>query len=152
MRDSPQSRLVVQDDGDVTLVGFTAHQPLDELAASPVAEELSRLVDRRNIRLSFRNVDYLSSSMLGVFITFNKLVGDRGGKLTMGEMTPKIYEIFEITKLTSLFEISHDPCALQVQHPGLKALEESGLLTCRTLGTDTAPYPSPPVLGGEGLG
>src|SRR5215468_3746641 len=104
-------RLEVEDIGDVTVVNFTDKKILDEQNISKIGEDLFSLVDelgRRKILLNFGNVEYLSSAALGKLITLNKKVQTAGGKLVMCNICENVYEGFEITKLTKLFNIQKD--------------------------------------------
>src|SRR5271168_2905263 len=104
-------RLEVEDCGDVTVVNFIDRKILDEQNIQKIGEDLFSLVDelgRVKILLNFNNVEYLSSAALGKFITLNKKVHGAGGKLILCNITPDIYEVFEITKLNRLFNIQKD--------------------------------------------
>ena len=110
-------RLEVEDIGDVTVVNFVDKKILDEQNIQIIGEQLFGLVDvqeRRKLLLNFSNVEYLSSSALGKFITLNKKVNAVGGKLILCNIDPQIYEVFEITKLDKLFNIQkEEQAALQ---------------------------------------
>ncbi len=110
-------RLEVEDIGDVTVVNFVDKKILDEQNIQIIGEQLFGLVDvqeRRKLLLNFSNVEYLSSSALGKFITLNKKINAAGGKLILCNIDPQIYEVFEITKLDKLFNIQkEEQAALQ---------------------------------------
>lgn len=110
-------RLEVEDIGNVTVVNFVDKKILDEQNIQIIGEQLFGLVDvqeRRKLLLNFSNVEYLSSSALGKFITLNKKVNAVGGKLILCNIDPQIYEVFEITKLDKLFNIQkEEQAALQ---------------------------------------
>jgi len=63
---------------------------------------------RRKILLNFGNVEYLSSAALAKLITLNKKLQQVGGRLSLCNIDPQIYEVFEITKLNKLFNIQTD--------------------------------------------
>ncbi|MHC4557033.1 MAG: STAS domain-containing protein [Planctomycetota bacterium] len=52
---------------------------------------------------------------LGVLIRISKNIYEREGQLRLCNLSPKVYEIFEITRLTKAFEI----------HPDLKSAMKS---------------------------
>ena len=56
-------------------------------------------------KLSFENVDHLSSAALGMLITLNQKVGERNGRLILSDIQANIYQVFRITRLNKLFEI-----------------------------------------------
>ena len=101
-------RLEVEDIGDVTVVNFTDRKILDEQNIQLIGDQLFSLVDevgRRKLLLNFVNVEYLSSAALAKLITLNKKLQQAGGRLIMCNIDPQIYEVFEITKLSKLFNI-----------------------------------------------
>ena len=110
-------RLEVEDIGDVTVVNFVDRKILDEQNIQVIGEQLFSLVDesgRRKVLLNFHNVEYLSSAALGKLITLNKKLTAAGGKLVLCEISPTIYEVFEITKLDKFFTIQkEEQAALQ---------------------------------------
>ena len=105
------SQLDVEHIGDVTVVRFVGTKILDERSVQDAGEQLYRLVDElgtRKVLLSFRNVEYLSSALLGKLITLNKMLNAVGGRLRLCNLDPQIVEVFEITKLNKLFIIDRD--------------------------------------------
>jgi anti-sigma B factor antagonist len=111
-------RLEVEDIGEITVVNFIDRKILDEQNIQKIGEDLFSLVDelgRIKVLLNFSNVEYLSSAALGKFISLNKKVQSKSGKLVMCNINDDIYEVFEITKLNKLFNIQKDEqTALQV--------------------------------------
>jgi len=104
-------RLEVEDIGGVTVVNFTYRVIKDEQNIQVIGEQLFSLVDdleRRKILLNFGSVEYLSTVALGKFITLQKKLQVVGGKLVLCHIDPEIYEVFEITKLNKLFEITKE--------------------------------------------
>jgi anti-sigma B factor antagonist len=104
-------RLEVEDIGDVTVVHFTNKKLLDEQEVQITAEQLFSLVEelgRCKLILNFRNVEYISSALLGKLITLNKKAIQRGGRVVFCGIDPQIYEVFEICGLNRLFDIQRD--------------------------------------------
>ena len=104
-------RLEVEDIGDVTVVNFTDRKILDEQNIQLIGEQLYSLVDeagRKKILLNFINVEYLSSAALGKLITLNNKVKGASGKLILCNISPQIFEVFEITKLNKVFTIKDE--------------------------------------------
>lgn len=100
--------LTIKNSGGVRLVQFFDRKILDELAITEIGEELTDLVNNvENIKLllSFKNVEHLSSAALGVLITLNRLVAEKGGQLRLADISPQIFEVFKITRLNKLFQI-----------------------------------------------
>jgi anti-sigma B factor antagonist len=114
----PRTRLVLENVGDVTVVGFVDRRILDEANIQIIADQLFGLVEdqgRRKIILNFLNVEYLSSAALGKLITLHKKLVAVKGKLVLCNISPQIYEVFAITKLDKIFTIVKElPDALKV--------------------------------------
>ena len=61
--------------------------------------------EKVNLILDFVNVTFLSSAVLGMLIRVSKRVYENDGQLRLCNITPKIYEIFKITRLTRIFGV-----------------------------------------------
>jgi anti-anti-sigma factor len=102
MTQSRYSHFDVQDAGEVSVVRFTAKRLLDINDIQVMGMEMYRLVDglgRRNLILDLANVDYLSSSALGKFITLYKKVKAVGGRLVIRHLNAQIRELFKLSDL-----------------------------------------------------
>ena len=69
-----------------------------------VAERLEQ-GDRRFV-LDFGETGYIDSSWLGALVTIAKQVRERGGDLRLGGLNDDLRQLFELTKLDTLFSIS----------------------------------------------
>lgn len=108
---SDYRRLDVSEVGDVTVVRFRDPKIIEDLNIQELGSEMFRLVeeeDRRKLLLNFATVDFLSSAALGKLITLEKKVKAHGGQLKLSNIRPEIFEVFQITKLTRLFDIRDD--------------------------------------------
>ncbi len=56
--------------------------------------------------LNFCNVQFMSSSFLGLLVKIHKKVCELGGHLKLWNVNPDIYKVFKITQLTKVFDIS----------------------------------------------
>jgi anti-sigma B factor antagonist len=111
------SRLQVQRQGDVTIVGFLDRNILEETSIQQIGEEISRIIDESDtpkLLLFFGSVEHLSSAALTALITINNKVRQRGGQLRLSNIGAHIYEVFSITKLNKLFQI-HDTAESAIQ-------------------------------------
>lgn len=102
MTQSRNSHFDVEDIGEVSVVRFTAKRLLDSNDIQVMGMELYRLVDdlgRHNLILDLANVDYLSSSALGKFITLYKKVKAVGGRLVIRNLNAQIRELFKLSDL-----------------------------------------------------
>ena len=56
--------------------------------------------------IDFTNVQFLSSSVLGLLIRISKKIYEQNGQLRLCNINPKIFGIFKITRLDKVFDIS----------------------------------------------
>jgi anti-sigma B factor antagonist len=107
--DSRHLRLVVQTAGDTTVVRFTGHQVfLDEEAVRLLSEQFLALAEgpiQDTLFLDFSSVAYVSSLMLGTLIRLHRKLQEAGRRLTLGNLRPEVYEVFEVTRLTVLLDV-----------------------------------------------
>lgn len=104
-----ESRLRVQRQDGVVMVEFIDRNILDEANIQMIGQELFAIVDAEQdpkLLLSFSNVDHLSSSALGTLITINTKIKNKEGQLRLANIDRQIYEVFVITRLNQLFQIS----------------------------------------------
>jgi stage II sporulation protein AA (anti-sigma F factor antagonist) len=109
---SPICPVQVREVDETTVVRFTGQGVLlDETATQALGEELVPLVEQRRPRtllLDFENVAFLSSTTLGLLLVLRKALLARGGRLVLCHLAPQVYEVFEATRLLTLFEVRHD--------------------------------------------
>lgn len=68
-----------------------------------------------NLLLNFESVDYLSSAVLTELLRINQAVEQTRGRLRLCAISPTIKEIFEITRLDSVFSIHGESLALDIR-------------------------------------
>ncbi|MCL4220381.1 MAG: STAS domain-containing protein [Phycisphaerales bacterium] len=105
---SPESRLRITNRENITLVEFMDRNILDEMNVQAIGEEIGALVEgsaHPRMLISFANVDHLTSAALGALITVRNKVKAKNGELKLADIDPQIHEVFEITRLTGLFDI-----------------------------------------------
>ena len=96
---------------NATIATFTYKRILAENEINSLGEGILSVVEQSehvNLILDFRNVQFLSSTVLGLLIRVSKRVYEQDGQLKLCNITPKIYEIFKITRLTKIFDIYPD--------------------------------------------
>jgi len=102
------SRLVVHQEGDVTVIEFLDRNILEESSIQQISDEMLELIakhDHPKLLINFENVDHLSSAALGTLIRANTKVTQKKGQVRLCNISSQIYEVFVITKLYKLFEI-----------------------------------------------
>jgi anti-sigma B factor antagonist len=70
-----------------------------------------------NLIIDFSNVRFFSSAVLGLLIRVSKRINESGGRLKLCSIDAKIYEIFKITRLDTVFDICDD------QQKSIRSLE-----------------------------
>jgi anti-sigma B factor antagonist len=108
---SVKPRISVQYTENATIITFVDEKILEEMdiqalqtSIMPVVEETERI----KLILDFCNVRFFSSSVLGLLLRISKKVYERNGQLRLCNISPRIYEIFKITRLTKIFDIYED--------------------------------------------
>ncbi len=95
--------------GNATIVRFTDEKILEEKDIKALQDSILPIIEsasgRINLVLDFGNVRFLSSAVLGLLIRISKRIYECEGQLKLCNISPKIYEIFKITRLTKTFDI-----------------------------------------------
>ncbi len=81
---------------------------LDERTSERMQEEVAGLLDRlsdRRVYFDLGNIEFVSSSWLGLFILLFRGLRSAGGRMILHDVGPAIYEVFTTTRLTDLLEV-----------------------------------------------
>jgi anti-sigma B factor antagonist len=83
---------------------------LDAHTAPSLEEAFQKLVKAKkfNILVNCKDLAYISSAGLGVFMAFIEDIRTSGGDIKMSNMTPKVYNIFDLLGFPMLYEIFND--------------------------------------------
>lgn len=106
-----RTSLVVRTVGGVVVVYFTDSKILEEMQVKWVGTELYDLVEkqgRRNILISFQNIERFSTALLGKLIGLKKKLHETEGTVKLCSIPPNIMEIFKVTGLDAAFNIFGD--------------------------------------------
>jgi len=70
-------------------------------------KQIQKLVEAGFMRLVFNcaGLDYVSSTGIGSFTSFLKLLKPKGGDLVLLEIQPKVYEVFQLLGFSRFFAI-----------------------------------------------
>ena len=104
-------RISVEYRENATIVTLSDEKILEEKDIRALQESIMSVIEqakRINLILDFRNVQFLSSAVLGLLIRISKRVYEHDGQLRLCNICPKIHEIFKITRLTKVFDIYRD--------------------------------------------
>ncbi len=103
-----QTGIIVEHGLDVTIVTFLDENILEDQQIRQLERALLPAIrqnQNKRLVLSFENVKFMSSAFLGLLVKVHKRVIDAGGRLQLYNLDPKIQKVFEITKLTRVFDI-----------------------------------------------
>jgi len=103
-----EAKLVVEKGIDVTLVTLEDEDILEEQQIRRLERSLLPIVrqnEQKQLVLNFANVQFMSSSFLGLLVKIHKRVIEMGGHLQLVNLDPKIHRVFEITQLVKVFDI-----------------------------------------------
>lgn len=106
-------RLTVRQIQGVTVVDFLDKDinVLDEITVTEISVSLLTVAMEQvpiKFLLSFANVNYFSSALLGTLLRLSKRVVENGGTFKLCSINPAIYQVFSLTKLDHILEIYED--------------------------------------------
>jgi len=93
--------------GDVTEVSFPNGRMQDPNGTTVIGQLLA-LVQKTGtgkLRLNFAGVQHVSSAELGSLVVLRKQIQASGCQLTLCNIEPTIYELFEVTGFNRIFKI-----------------------------------------------
>jgi anti-anti-sigma factor len=97
--------------GDVCVVKVR-EEVLSTRTIEAACDEFRRLVretDRRELRLDFLGVRYLSAGALGKLVALQKEIRAAGGRLSLANVGGLVYEVFQVTRLTGVLDVRRGP-------------------------------------------
>jgi stage II sporulation protein AA (anti-sigma F factor antagonist) len=94
--------------GDVAIINLQG--PLDFTSSNQLKEASREFFSRDNCKLvlNMERVDFINSPGLGALVSILKEVRNHNGELKISNLAEYIKEIFDITQLSSIFEICED--------------------------------------------
>jgi anti-sigma B factor antagonist len=100
-------RLQIEHRLDEAFVTINESRLLDEECIREIEGALLKLIDSCNnkILLNFSEVQFLSSSFLGILVKVLKQMREKNKELTLTNIDPKILKVFKITQLDKVFNI-----------------------------------------------
>lgn len=102
-------RATYRDAGSVTVVDFSGRITLGDGSAL-LRKMLRDLLEQQRTRivLNLGDVDYIDSSGIGELVSGYTSVKNRGGELKLLNLTKKVHDLLQITKLYTVFEVHSD--------------------------------------------
>ncbi len=98
--------------GDVTVVDAVGRITLGE-GSSMLREDLRQMIGKgqKKILLNLANVSYIDSSGIGELVSGFTTVTNQGGELKLLNLTKRVHDLLQITKLYTVFEVFDDEAA-----------------------------------------
>jgi anti-sigma B factor antagonist len=94
---------------NTTVVTLTDEKILEGEDIKALEDSVMPLIDGPvNLVIDFSSVHFLSSAVLGLLIRVSKRINENKGRLKLCSISPRIYDIFKITRLDEIFEIYPD--------------------------------------------
>ena len=102
-------RATYREAGGITVVDLGGRITLGEGSALLRKTIRELLEDRRsNIILNLADVDYIDSSGIGELVSAFTGVRNRGGTLKLLQLTKKVHDLLQLTKLFTVFDVYSD--------------------------------------------
>ncbi len=107
--DQARPKIIAVYEEGVTIATLTDDRILEEPDIQLLESSIRPLIkSATDLVLDFSNVVFLSSAVLGLLIRVSKKIYESQGRLRLCSISPKILEIFKITRLDKVFEICED--------------------------------------------
>jgi anti-sigma B factor antagonist len=98
----------------VVVVRFLDREIRGEAASEELQRELAQVAaspKNDRVLLDLSNVHLMTSAALVQLIVFNKMLEATGGRLILCQVRPEVYDVFNVMKLESMFQIEDDRAA-----------------------------------------
>ena len=103
------AKLTSRQVGEVTIIDLSGRITLGE-GSSMLRDELRNLVgtNRRKILINLADVSYIDTSGIGQLVAGFTTVSNQGGHLKLLNLTKKVKDVLQITKICTIFETFDD--------------------------------------------
>lgn len=83
---------------------------LDAHTAPQLEDVLQNLINEKKFRIvvNCKDLEYIASAGLGVFMAYIEDVRERGGDIKLTNMKPKVYNVFDLLGFPTLYDILDD--------------------------------------------
>jgi anti-sigma B factor antagonist len=101
-------KIALREENRVSIVELKGY--LDAHTAPELEKALQQLMTTKkfNIIVNCRDLNYISSAGLGVFMAFIEDVRQQRGDIKLSNMSPKVYNVFDLLGFPILYEIFKD--------------------------------------------
>ena len=103
------AKLTSRQVGEVTVIDLSGRITLGE-GSGMLRDELRNLIgtNRRKILINLADVTYMDTSGIGQLVAGYTTVSNQGGHLKLLNLTKKVKDVLQITKICTLFETFDD--------------------------------------------
>ncbi len=93
------------DRGDISVINVSGY--LDAHTAPTLESNFTDLIDNNKFKIvvNFKDLAYISSAGLGVFMAYIEKIRDNSGDIKLTNMNEKVYNIFDLLGFPLLYEI-----------------------------------------------
>lgn len=97
----------INEKGDISVINLKGY--LDAHTAPILENNFVSLIDKNRFKIvvDFKDLAYISSAGLGVFMAFIEKIRDSKGDIKLAGMNDKVYNIFDLLGFPLLYEIFH---------------------------------------------
>ena len=100
---------ILEENDEGLVVCFQAGRIADEATIMEIGDELDASVGKvpagKKLRLDFRNVEYISSAMVGQLVALRKATHNRAVDLWLCNLSPIVADVLEVMNLLKVFQI-----------------------------------------------
>ncbi len=107
--EAEESKIKVEYGIGTTFVTLNAEKILEERQIKELNDSIMPVIEKNKdgkLIVNFRNVQFMSSSLLGLLVKVHKRVCEQGGHLQLINIDSNIHKVFEITRLAKVFDIA----------------------------------------------
>ena len=95
----------IVDKGNISVISLSGY--LDAHTAPTLENNFTELIDQNQFKIvvNFKDLAYISSAGLGVFMAYIEKIRDNKGDIKLANMNDKVYNIFDLLGFPLLYEI-----------------------------------------------
>jgi anti-sigma B factor antagonist len=103
-----QFSITVRENSPTQIIDLNGY--LDAHTAPELEDTFQKLLESESYKIivNFRDLIYISSAGLGVFMAFIEEVRGNNGDIKLAAMSPKVYNVFDLLGFPMLYEIYDD--------------------------------------------
>ena len=101
-------KIELREKNDINVLDLKGY--LDAHTAPDLEKTFQTLIDKNKYRIvvNCRDLTYISSAGLGVFMAYIEDVRKNQGDIKLSNMTPKVFNVFDLLGFPLLYEITDD--------------------------------------------